>query len=367
MNRITLLVILVLLALPSLLTLTGIIPAPSTAAVTASVAVRPEALFTVNLGVFKYEVTNTLFTSWIVILLLVLFAYFATRQMAMIPSGAQNLLELILESLDGLASSVAGARGRMFFPWIATIFMFVLVSNWLGLVPGFGPVGYIPVDEKHPAPNGIVTFDLGKGFSDFIGPESHGATDTHAPAQADAHKEEAKTPGKEPAKEPAAAATEHEQVLAPFVRSPSTDMNTTLALGLISIIATQAYGMKVIGIFKYWTRFFNYAKMGKFFTELFKGKFNIGLFMFGFIDLFVGLLELVSEMVKVVSFTFRLFGNIFAGEVVLLIMAFLFSMLPLPFYGLELFVGFMQAFVFCILTLVFMTIATTAHSAEEHH
>jgi len=335
-KRTTLIIILVLLILPSVLIYTGVFPKFDASAVTASVAVRPETLFTVPLGAFQFEITNTLLTAWIVMLLLVLFVYFATRQMALIPAGAQNLLELIIESLDGLATSVAGARGRMFFPWIATIFLFVLVSNWLGLVPGFGPIGYIPADEKHPAPSGIVTFDLGKGFSDFIGPDEHGAT-------------------------------EHGQVLAPFVRSPSTDMNTTRALALISVIATQVYGMKVVGTFKYWTKFFAFAKLGDFAGKLFKGKFNGGLLMFGLLDLFVGLLEFISEMVKVLSFTFRLFGNIFAGEVVLLIMAFLFSALPLPFYGLELFVGFMQAFVFCILTLVFMTIATTAHHAEEHH
>jgi F-type H+-transporting ATPase subunit a len=181
--------------------------------------------------------------------------------------------------------------------------------------------------------------------------------------------EAAPAPAGEKSAEPAAA---EEVVLAPFVRSPSTDMNTTLALALISVLMTQFFGMKVIGPLKYWTKFFNFAKIGQFFGDMFKGKVKIGTLLFGLLDLFVGLLEFVSEMVKVLSFTFRLFGNIFAGEVVLLIMAFLgstfyFFGMPLVFYGLELFVGFMQAFVFGILTLVFMTIATTAHGAEEHH
>ncbi|MBI5301681.1 MAG: F0F1 ATP synthase subunit A [Chloroflexi bacterium] len=349
MNRTTLIIIIVLLVLPSVLVYAGIFPTFDSKSVTASVAVKPEVLFNLNFGAFKFEISNTLLTTWIVTLLIVLFVYFATRQMSLIPSGLQNLLELIIEMLDGLATSVAGERGRMFFPWIATIFLFVLVSNWLGLIPGFGPVGYIPVSEEHPAPKGIMTFDLGKGFSDAIGPEHKAAA------------------GAKEGEHSSAPAEEEEQVLAPFVRSPSTDMNTTLALALISVIATQVYGMKVVGPIKYWTKFFAFAKLGDFFGALFKGKFNIGLLMFGFLDLFVGLLEFISEMVKILSFTFRLFGNIFAGEVVLLIMAFLFSALPLPFYGLELFVGFMQAFVFCILTLVFMTIATTAHSAEAHH
>ncbi len=352
MNRTTLIIILVLLILPSVLVYAGVFPNFDSKSVTASVAVKPEVLFSVP----GLEISNTLLTTWIVILLIVAFVYFATRQMALIPSGAQNLLELIIESLDGLTTSVAGERGKMFFPWIATIFLFVLVSNWLGLIPGFGPIGYIPVDEKHPAPSGISTFDLGKGFSDFIGPTHHAsAADDHgAPAKEGEHKE-------------AAPAVEEEQLLAPFVRSPSTDMNTTLALALISVIVTQIYGMKVVGPLKYWTKFFAFGKLGGFFGGLFKCKFNAGLLGFGILDLFVGLLEFISEMVKILSFTFRLFGNIFAGEVVLLIMAFLFSALPLPFYGLELFVGFMQAFVFFILTLVFMTIATTAHHPEEAH
>ncbi|CAG0947250.1 F-type H+-transporting ATPase subunit a [Anaerolineae bacterium] len=336
-NRITLIIILALLIIP------GFLFRFSSDAVTASVAVRPEVLLTVG----GFEISNTLFTTWIVMLLLFLFAFFATRQMALIPSGLQNLMEIIIEMLDGLCESVAGQRGRKFFPFVATIFLFVLVSNWLGLIPGFGPIGIIPVKEGGHAPGGISTFELPFGLDKVLGPQEAAAAGEHGAAPSAEHAEE--------------------MVLAPFVRSPSTDMNTTLALALISVFFTQVFGMQVVGVFKYWTKFFNFAKIGQFFGLLFKGKFQIGVLLFGLLDLFVGLLEFVSEMVKVLSFTFRLFGNIFAGEVVLLIMAFLFAGLPFPFYGLELFVGFMQAFVFGILTLVFMTIATTAHGAEEHH
>ena len=328
-NRVKIIIILALLVVPGFL-----LPRFGSDAVTASVAVQPEVLFSLHLGSFDFEISNTLLTTWIVMILLFLFAFFATRKMALVPSGLQNLMELIVEMLMGLCESVAGHRGRKFFPIVATIFLFVLFSNWLGLVPGFGPVGYIPEDKKHPAPAGITTFDLGEAFDKAIGPKEH-------------HGEGV--------------------VLAPFVRSPSTDMNMTLALALISVVMTQVYGMQQIGVIKYWGRFFNFTKLGGFFSSLFKGKPNFGLFGFGIIDFFVAFLEFISEIVKVLSFTFRLFGNIFAGEVVLLIMAFLFFALPFPFYALEVFVGFMQAFVFAILTLVFMTIATTAHSAEEHH
>lgn len=362
-NRVKVILILVLMVVAAI-----VLPRFSSGAVTASVAVRPEVLVPLHLGGFTLEISNTLFTTWIVMLLLVWFAYAATRKMQLVPSGLQNLMETIIEMLDGLTSSVAGNRGRKFFPIVATIFLFVLVSNWLGLIPGFGPVGYITVSDKHPAPEGIATFDLGKGFSDFIGPQ-HESKDDHKTETkpVDSHGEPAKG-----ATTQAAPAEEEEQVLAPFVRSPSTDMNTTLALALISVVLTQIFGMQVVGVLKYWTKFFVFGKFIEFFKELFKGKFNGGLLGFGFLDFFVGILEFVSEMVKILSFTFRLFGNIFAGEVVLLIMAFLgstyfFLGMPFPFYALEIFVGFMQAFVFAILTLVFMTIATTAHGAEEHH
>jgi F-type H+-transporting ATPase subunit a len=285
--------------------------------------------------------------------LLLLFAFFATRKLSMIPSGVQNVFELAVEMWDNLGQSVAGERNKMFFPFVTTIFLFVLFSNFLGLIPGFGPVGIIPLKEGAHAPQGIATFDLPFGLGNVLGAHpGAAATDEHAT---------------KPAETSAEPKTEEELVLAPFVRSPSTDMNTTLALALISVVMTQFFGMKVVGPLKYWTKFFNFAKIGQFVGSLVKGKPNFGFLFYGFIDFFVGILEFISEMVKILSFTFRLFGNIFAGEVVLLIMTFLFFGLPFPFYALELFVGFMQAFVFGILTLVFMTIATTAHGAAEHH
>lgn len=325
-----------IMAVSTLLVVPGfILPRFGAQAVTASVAVKPEVLFPIEVGGFELEVTNTLFTTWIVMALLVLFIFSATRQMSLVPNGLQNLLEAIIEALNSLTESVAGHRGKKFFPIVATIFLFVLFSNWLGLIPGFGPIGIIPVEGEHSAPQGIATFDLPSAVAEALGP---------------AHSEK-----------------ESEPILAPLVRSPSTDINTTLALALISVILTQIFGMQALGVLGYWGKFFNVGKIVGFFGSMVRGKLRFGLLFYGFIDLFVGILELVSETVKILSFTFRLFGNIFAGEVVLLIMAFLFFALPFPFYALELFVGFMQAFVFAILTLVFMTIATTPHVAGEHH
>lgn len=128
-----------------------------------------------------------------------------------------------------------------------------------------------------------------------------------------------------------------------FVRSPSSDLNFTLALAIISVISIQYYGIKQLGFLKYGKKFINFENPIKF---------------------FIGILEIVSEFAKIISFSFRLFGNIFAGEVLLLVIYFLVPYIaPLPFLFLEIFVGFIQALVFSMLTLVFLKIAT----AEGEH
>ncbi|MBI3740519.1 MAG: F0F1 ATP synthase subunit A [Chloroflexi bacterium] len=296
-------------------------------AVSASVAVKPETLFKIG----GFEISNTLLTSWLAMIVLVLVATLATRKLKLVPSGLQNAFEMIIEALLNLAESVAGARGRKFFPVAATIFLFVLTSNLLGLIPGFGPIGLYALEEGHQPPKGIVTFDIPQIF--FAEEAEKGAT----------------------------------PLLAPFFRSPSTDINFPLALALISVTLTQIFGVQALGFFGYVGKFINVGKMGKFFGGLLRGKAKVGDFLYGLLDIFVGLIELVSEIGKILSFTFRLFGNVFAGEVVLLIMSFLFLALPLIFYPLELFVGVIQGFVFCVLTLAFMAIATTPHAGEEQH
>jgi F-type H+-transporting ATPase subunit a len=300
------------------------------AAVAASVTVPPEVMFNIPLFGLVYPLTNTILTAWLVILLLALLSYFATRNMQLVPGGLQNVLELAVESIVGLTESVAGERARKFFVVIATIFIFVFFSNLVGLIPGFGPIGTITLEENYPLPQGIVLVGNAPMFAP--NPPETGVL-----------------------------------ILAPFVRAPSTDVNLTLAIALIAMFLVEVWGMQLTGIGRYWLRFFRFGQLIDFFRLLFKGQVKIGLFAMGFLDFFVGLIELVSEGAKIVAFTFRLFGNIFAGEVVLLIMSFLFAALPLIFYGFELFVGFIQAFVFAILALAFMTIATTPHEAGEHH
>jgi F-type H+-transporting ATPase subunit a len=268
-------------------------------------------------------VTNALLTTWLVMLLLVLIAWLATRHMPkdldnattaqLVPSGFQNFMEWVVEVIHGLVQDSAGKRTRQFFPVLMTIFLFIIASNWLGLLPGFGSIGFL----HHPAE--------GAGFV------VNGSILT--------------------AQEATEAAPGY--VLIPLFRSPSTDLNFTLALALISVALTEYFGLRVLKL-GYIKRFFD--------TSGFKAGAMVGVAQF-----FAGALELVGEFTRIISFTFRLFGNVFAGEVLLGVIAFLVPyVVSLPFMGLELFVGFIQALVFMMITLVFLVNATVSHGAQEH-
>lgn len=314
----------------------------SAEAVRASVAIAPEILF--NVGGF--DVTPTLITAVIVFILLIGFAYFATRSMQLVPSGAQNVIEVVIEQLVNLFEGIAGPMWRKFFTIAATIFLLVIVSNFVGLIPGAGSIGVIKVgEETHTrVENGQLCFENQETHTcnpsgifilgdapEFLHPVS--LFDKNAAARGEVVQEHA--------------------ALAPFLRAPTSDINFPLAIALVSVLMTQVYGMQAQGL-KYWTRFFSFGKLMK------------GDIAFGLIDVFVGLVEFISEIGKIVSFTFRLFGNIFAGEIILLIMAFLFFILPFPFVLFEFFVAFIQAFVFAVLTMAFMRIATAEHGGGGH-
>lgn len=263
-------------------------------------------------------VTNSILTTWLVMALLLLLTWGATRKKTLVPSGLQNVMEAIVEAVNGLCEDVAGKkRAVTYFPIVATIFLFVLFSNWLGLFPFVGSWGF-----------------------------EHEVTVGH----------------------------EIEKIFVPWLRSPSTDLNTTVALALISVTLTQAFGIRAQGIFGYLGKFINVKASWNLIGALIGRKPRparasgyLMMVMFAGIDLYMGVLELISEVAKILSFSFRLFGNIFAGEVLLAVIAFLMPyLLPLPFLGLEVFVGFIQAFVFAVLTLVFMTVATIGHGGGEH-
>lgn len=234
----------------------------------------------VNLG--PLPITNAMIGTWVVIVLLFIVSILATCSLTLIPGKLQNFVELILETIYTLTENLAHQRTYFIFPLITTFFLFIIVSNWFGLLPGIGTIGFF-------------------GTSGFL----------------------------------------------PILRAPNSDLNTTLALALVSAITTHAFSIKVLGVFAYIKKFISINP----------------------IVLFVGLLELVSEVTKILSLSLRLFGNIFAGESLLTTVSAMGAFLvPVPFMALEVLVGFVQAIVFMMLTLVFMVILSEKHTdaAQAH-
>jgi F-type H+-transporting ATPase subunit a len=253
-------------------------------------------------------VTNALLTSWVVM------AFFLILGLALRltlnpkkPGRLQNILELIVEGGFSVIESVTGSakQAKAFFGVIMTIFLFVLVNNWAGLLPGVGSVGLVHAEESTVEVEAVESTE-------------------HSTESATEHTE---------------SAAEHAP-LTPLFRATSADLSFTLTLALIAVLLTQYHGIRHLG-------FWHYA--GKFIHNPFRSP----------VMFFVGILELVSEFAKVISFSFRLFGNVFAGEVLLAVVISLIPYIaPMPFYGLELFVGLIQAVVFAMLTLVFFKMAT---------
>ena len=270
--------------------------------------------------------TNSVLTTIVVDIVIIVLALLATRGMKSVPGRWQNFIEMMLEYLYGLSEGVAGREARRYFPWVVTIFIFIIVSNWIGLIPG---VGSIVVHQAVPAEEHALTYDRQIAISDgglmFAGPTAEGG---------EGEEENGEGHGKE----------------VPLFRAPTADLNTTFALALITMIMVQVWGIRALGI----------GYFRKYFT--FKGP-NLGM---KFISAFVGILELTSEFSRLLAFGFRLFGNIFAGEIVLATMAFLITYwLPAPFYILEVFIGFVQALVFMMLALVFFSMATMSHEHDH--
>lgn len=243
------------------------------------ISIAAEKLFTIG----ALPITNALLIGAIVSAILMYCLSRLMQNLREVPGGFQNVIEVIFENLLELVESVTQDKKQalQFFPLIATIFLFVLLSNWAGLLPGLGTVGLAHEHEGH-------------------------------------------------------------ATIIPFLRSTSADLNFTLALSLITVVTVQFVGIAALGFRRY---------AGKFLVSPFHKPYGIGTM--------VGILELVSEIGKTISFTFRLFGNVFAGEVLLTVMLHLVPyILPLPFLFLEVFVGFIQAVVFAMLTLVFLKMAT---------
>lgn len=250
----------------------------------------------------NFPVTNALLTSTVAVFLIIVGAVVLRARMREVPRGFQNACEAVLDGALSLCDQVTGSRtvSEKVFPLAFSVFAFVIVNNWLGLLP-LGGLGLVESGE-------------------------HGAA------------------------------------FVPFLRGGTADLNTTLALALMAVIGANLFGIASIGFWKVFNKYVNLEALG---SAVVRARKDPAVLIVAPVTFFVGLLELIGEFAKVASLSFRLFGNIFAGEVLLAAMAAIFAYaLPLPFLFLEIFVGAIQALIFSILLLVYFAIAAADHG--EH-
>ncbi|HEU4690226.1 MAG TPA: F0F1 ATP synthase subunit A [Vicinamibacterales bacterium] len=254
---------------------------------------------------FGFPITNSMVVTWVVAIGLIVFAQFATRHMKEVPEGSQNFLEWLVESLYNFLEGLLGANlARQTFWFFATVFIFILAANWVGLIPGVGSMGW-----GHHTEAGFVIEE-------------------------------------------------------PLFRGANADVNLTLAMALTFFALWIVWGLRALG------------PMG-FLKEMFapKGSTTGALKVLMIVVFFAaGLLELISILFRPVSLSFRLYGNVFAGETMLETMAqvpYIAWLVQIPFYFLELLVGLVQALVFMLLTAVFTLLICQHQHHEEgsaaHH
>ena len=256
--------------------------------------------------IYHYEnffVTNALFTSWLVVLIIVAISLILRSRLREIPRGLQNLFEIITEGALSLCDQVTSNRALSIkiFPFAISVFFFILINNWLGLMP-FGGFGIVEEGE-------------------------------------------------------------HGLAFIPFLRSGTADINTTVALAVIAVFGANVFGIFSIGLWKTFNKYVNLKVLGEIFTKVWK---DPTVLVVAPITFFIGLIEIIGEFSKIASLSFRLFGNIFAGEVLLMsIAALLAYAAPVPFIFLEILVGFIQALIFSILLIVYFTIGASDHDEHE--
>lgn len=246
------------------------------------------------------SVTNSLLTSWIAVLIIIAIAFSVKRKTAMVPRGVQNFMEIVVDGFLNFFDSITGSRKKSeaFFPFIFAFFCYILVSNWMGLLPGVGTIGKYVVEDGH-------------------------------------------------------------NVFVPLLRGGTADLNTTLALATIAVVASHIIGVISIGVWNHFNKFINIKAILEIPKKFKEDKLVL---MVNPVVVLASLLEIVTEIAKVASLSFRLFGNVFAGEVLLATMSAMLAFgLPLPFMFLEVLVGAVQALVFALLTLSYLTMATEKH------
>lgn len=264
-----------------------------------SISVAAEPIF--YLG--NFTVTNSMINAWIAIGVFLIIGLIVRSRVKLAPRGFLNLVDYTIEFMLVEVEKIMGDKKltRKVFPICGALFFFVLLSNWMGLLPGIGSIG---VNEVH-----------------------HG-----------------------------------ENVLVPLFRPVTADLNFTLAIAVFAIITTHVFGLFTLGVVAHVSKFFNFRGI---YRAIKKGPMDL---IVALVEFFVGILEIIGEIAKTLSLALRLFGNIFAGEVLLTVIYSLVSyVVPLPFIFLELLVGIIQATVFAMLTLVFIKSMTDSHDHEEAH
>ncbi len=253
-----------------------------------------------NIGGFK--VTNSLLNSWLVVFIVLIMGLAIRKRVRIAPRGIQNVFEMIVEGFLGIFDSVTGSREKSlkFFPLVFSFFILILLNNWMGLLPGIGSIGQVALE--------------------------HG-----------------------------------EKIFIPYFRGGTADLNTTLAIATIGVVISHIFGVMAVGGWHYLNKFINIKAVFEIPKKVIK---EPTILIVNPIKIFVGFIEIIGELAKVASLSFRLFGNIFAGEVLLASMSAILAFgLPIPFMFLEVIVGLIQALIFSMLILAYLTMNTTA---EEH-
>lgn len=250
----------------------------------------------------NFPITNSLLNSWLVLLVVIIFGILVRRKIRLVPRGLQNGLEIIFEGFLNMFDGVTNSRKKslMFAPLALTFFFFILLNNWLGILPGIGSIGQVVLENGH-------------------------------------------------------------ETFIPYFRGGTADLNTTLALAIIGVVASHIIGVIATGWWYYLNKFINIKAFLEIPKKVLK---DPTVLLVNPIKAFVGLIEIIGELAKVASLSFRLFGNIFAGEVLLASMAAILAWgIPIPFMFLEVIVGLIQALIFMMLILTYLTINSTK---EEH-
>ncbi|MFO8102124.1 MAG: FoF1 ATP synthase subunit a [Dehalococcoidia bacterium] len=271
-----------------------------------------------------FPVTNCIIASWLAIVVLLVMFIAGSRRMTLVPQGWQNFIEWIYETLYNFAEQAAGPRkARLFFPLFATIFLYVVMAAWLSLLPGFDMFGWVAEGGEHA---GTIKGAFAGEISDI------------------------------------------DLIETPWLRKANSDINFPLAMALVAFLSWTYWAIRMIGIREYSKQFIKLDNITKGLKLLSKGDFKAApmTFFMGGVDIFVGFLEFLSRCIQIISLTFRLFGNMLAGAILILVILYLVPwFVAIPFYGLELLFGFVQALIFAGLTLVFSVIATTPEAEHE--